>query len=339
MANLLAYWWRVFAKTLSFALFGIGALLLSLLVFPAVRLLVHPRWRFRRALRRTVSASFWLFVWVMRLLGLIRVRIQSPERLRAARGVIVAANHPSLIDVVILIAHLPQADCIVKTQLWSNPFVRGVVGSLYIPNSLDFEDTVAACAASLAEGNSLVVFPEGTRTASDSAPRLKRGSARLALRLGCDIQPVLIQASDPRGLRKGDPLFSYTRAGPMCFAVQPLEPIPISSFLGQEPARAARFLTREIEARIVKLPVDSLELEVKRLIVSALDLEDVKPEDINTDDPLFNDGLGLDSIDALELGIAIKKKYDVSFTAEDKENRKHFASVAALASFIRSARP
>jgi acyl carrier protein len=85
--------------------------------------------------------------------------------------------------------------------------------------------------------------------------------------------------------------------------------------------------------------VEGLEMEVKRLIVNALDLEDVKPEDIDTDDPLFNEGLGLDSIDALELGIAIKKKYNVSFSAEDKENRRHFASVAALASFIRANLP
>jgi acyl carrier protein len=85
--------------------------------------------------------------------------------------------------------------------------------------------------------------------------------------------------------------------------------------------------------------MDGLEMEIKRLIVSALDLEDVKPEDIVTDSPLFNDGLGLDSIDALELGIAIKKKYNVSFSAEDKENRKHFASVGALAGFIRASIP
>jgi acyl carrier protein len=80
----------------------------------------------------------------------------------------------------------------------------------------------------------------------------------------------------------------------------------------------------------------SLELDIKNLIVHALDLEDVTPEDIITEAPLFNEGLGLDSIDALELGIAIKRKYNVSFSAEDRENRRHFASVAALASFIRA---
>lgn len=81
---------------------------------------------------------------------------------------------------------------------------------------------------------------------------------------------------------------------------------------------------------------EELQLELKALIVSALGLEDIKPEDIETDAPLFVDGLGLglDSIDALELGLAIKKKYGITMSAENEENKKHFASVAALADFI-----
>lgn len=79
---------------------------------------------------------------------------------------------------------------------------------------------------------------------------------------------------------------------------------------------------------------EELQLELKALIVSALGLEDIKPEDIETDAPLFVDGLGLDSIDALELGLAIKKKYGITMSAENEENKKHFACVAALADFI-----
>ena len=82
--------------------------------------------------------------------------------------------------------------------------------------------------------------------------------------------------------------------------------------------------------------MDPVQEEIKQLIIDALDLEDVKPADIDPQAPLFVDGLGLDSIDALELGVAIKKKYNISFSAEDKDNRKHFATVAALADFVRS---
>ena len=81
---------------------------------------------------------------------------------------------------------------------------------------------------------------------------------------------------------------------------------------------------------------EELQLELKTLIVSALGLEDIRPEDIETDAPLFVDGLGLDSIDALELGLAIKKKYGITLSAESEDNKKHFACVAALADFIAS---
>ena len=84
--------------------------------------------------------------------------------------------------------------------------------------------------------------------------------------------------------------------------------------------------------------MDELKKEIKETIISSLQLEDITPEDISDSDPLFGDGLGLDSIDALELGVALKKKFGVKFSAENSENRSHFASVDALAAFITSER-
>jgi len=81
-----------------------------------------------------------------------------------------------------------------------------------------------------------------------------------------------------------------------------------------------------------------LETEVKQLIIDSLQLEDITPADIDTDAPLFGDGLGLDSIDALELGVAIRKRYHVQFSADTEDTRRHFASVRALVALIESAR-
>jgi acyl carrier protein len=81
-----------------------------------------------------------------------------------------------------------------------------------------------------------------------------------------------------------------------------------------------------------------LEKEIKELIVSSLALEDIRPDDIVSDAPLFVDGLGLDSIDALELGLALQKRYGVSMSADSQETRKHFASVQALAAFVAAER-
>jgi acyl carrier protein len=84
--------------------------------------------------------------------------------------------------------------------------------------------------------------------------------------------------------------------------------------------------------------MDNLETEIKQLIIDSLDLEDITVADIDSKAALFNEGLGLDSIDALELGVAIKKKFGITFAAEDNENRQHFASVEALATFVRANR-
>jgi len=80
--------------------------------------------------------------------------------------------------------------------------------------------------------------------------------------------------------------------------------------------------------------MQQLEEEVKQVIIDVLQLEDIAPADIVTDAPLFVDGLGLDSIDALELGVAIQKRYGISLTADSAETRNHFASVRALAAMI-----
>ena len=84
--------------------------------------------------------------------------------------------------------------------------------------------------------------------------------------------------------------------------------------------------------------MDQLKTEIKEVIISSLQLEDLKPENIEDSAALFGDGLGLDSIDALELGVALKKKFGVKFSAESGENKKHFASVNALAEYIQSQR-
>ncbi|MFP3089353.1 phosphopantetheine-binding protein [Treponema sp. TIM-1] len=83
--------------------------------------------------------------------------------------------------------------------------------------------------------------------------------------------------------------------------------------------------------------MSDLKLQIKELIINALELEDIKPENINNSAPIFGEGLGLDSIDALELGVALKKRFGVKFSAESADNKKHFASVDALAAYISEA--
>ncbi|MCL1812431.1 MAG: phosphopantetheine-binding protein [Treponema sp.] len=84
--------------------------------------------------------------------------------------------------------------------------------------------------------------------------------------------------------------------------------------------------------------MDNVKQQIKELIVKALELEDIRPDNIVDSEPLFGEGLGLDSIDALELSVALKKTFGVKFSAENADNKKHFASVDALAAHIQAIR-
>jgi acyl carrier protein len=81
-----------------------------------------------------------------------------------------------------------------------------------------------------------------------------------------------------------------------------------------------------------------LELEVKQMIIDVLQLEDISAADIDSEAPLFGDGLGLDSIDALELGVALQKRYGISLSADAEDTRRHFVSVRALAALVEHSR-
>ncbi|MGZ4960452.1 MAG: phosphopantetheine-binding protein [Methylomonas sp.] len=80
--------------------------------------------------------------------------------------------------------------------------------------------------------------------------------------------------------------------------------------------------------------MENLEAELKRLIIDVFELEDISPDDIASDSPLFGEGLGLDSIDALELGLALKKRYNIYIDTHSTELVEHFASVKSLARFV-----
>lgn len=238
---------RTCGTGLSFALFGIGGVVLSVTLFPALRLLSRDAETARRRIQRAMQRMFALFIGTMKTLGVITYELHGVEKLRRP-GQLIIANHPSLIDVVFLVSLLPQVDCIVKIGLWRNPFLRWPVAwAGYIPNT-DGQELVARCAATLRRGNSLLVFPEGTRTAPGAAFSIKRGAAQIALSSLADILPVTIRCVPPM-LGKHVPWYRVPeRAGHFTITVG--EPIPASTYcMPTEPQPlAARRLTRLLRA-------------------------------------------------------------------------------------------
>ena len=119
--------WRILATGLGFALFGIGGLLLRGLVFPLLNVLVWQRERRIFVARTIIRLVLRAYVGLLRALGVLRYEITGLERLERG-GLLILANHPSLIDTVFLMAFVKRADCIVKAELWNNPFTRAIAG-------------------------------------------------------------------------------------------------------------------------------------------------------------------------------------------------------------------
>lgn len=235
--------WRVLATAIAFASFGVGGLILWLLWFPALDLFVRDRERRVALARGAVHRTFRLFIGWMRVLGLIGFEIRHRERLHRG-GLLILANHPTLIDVVFLIALVRNADCVVKSTLASNPFTRGPVRSTaYICNNSG-ADLLQSCMDSLAASGNLIIFPEGTRTRPGEPLRMQRGAAQIATRAVQDITPVTIRCT-PLGLTKGQPWWQVASRR-LHFDICVGEDIAVAPFLtasGGEPALAARRLT------------------------------------------------------------------------------------------------
>lgn len=237
--------WRLIGTGLSFTVFGVGGLVLALVVFPLISITSrNEEIRTRRA-RAMVSRSFRSFLWMMHGLGVFDFDVdpRCREACRSEGGLIVVANHPTLIDVVQLLAEIPHGNCIVKKALWRNFFLGLVVRATnYIPND-DSEELMSACVEVLQRGETLVIFPEATRTVPGRPMRLRRGAARVALAATVPMQMIHISCK-PSTLTKAEHWFEIPERRP-CLRMRVGDRLDIGAFAtdGEEPSMAARRLT------------------------------------------------------------------------------------------------
>jgi 1-acyl-sn-glycerol-3-phosphate acyltransferase len=203
MISWISYYWRLFATGLCFTVFGLSAAIFGMLVFPLMRLAPGEAGAHRRRVRATFRVFMRSFVAFMSAVGVLTYEFEGASRL-GKPGQIVLANHPSLIDVVFLIAFTPQATCIVKEALFHNPFTRWpVTAAGYVSNGSTLT-MVERASQALRDGQNVIVFPEGTRTTPGQALQFHRGAASIAVRAASVVTPVYIRC-DPTTLAKNMP--------------------------------------------------------------------------------------------------------------------------------------
>ena len=226
------YAWRVGATGFSFASFGIGGMAIGGLASPIIHLTTKEQEQRTLKTQKLIKHTFKGFTEMMVKLGIMTYEIEGLEKLQQSRQELVIANHPTLIDVVVLIGLMEQANCVVKQALWSNPFTKGPVqGAGYILNA-GSEKFIQDCVNKLSQDQapSLLVFPEGTRTEKDTVlNEFQRGAANIALRAQVPIRPILVTCT-PSTLTKNEKWY-HIPAEPFHIKIKVLDAFNIQDVL------------------------------------------------------------------------------------------------------------
>ncbi len=197
-----AYEYFVFGGSL--AAFGLLSLGWSLAAAPLY--VVLPRRLGQRIGQFVIMAASRFFVGTMQASGIITCDLAALDALRCDEALVIAPNHPSLLDAVLVISRLPRIVCITKPGIWNNLFLAGAASLAgFIPSGTKLR-LVKGAARQLRAGHHLLVFPEGTRTARAPIGDFKPGFAFMALNAGAPVQTVFIE-SNSRFLGKGWPFF------------------------------------------------------------------------------------------------------------------------------------
>jgi 1-acyl-sn-glycerol-3-phosphate acyltransferase len=188
----------------AFFIFGAGGVLftvISTILYPLL-----PRTFGAKLGKTSIHLLFRFYVWITCKMGTLKVDLSALNSLRDEQGLIIAANHPGLLDAVLVISRLPQVTCIMKAEIWDNIFLGG--GSRlagYIRNDSPV-NMIRMAAAELERGEHLLVFPEGTRTRKKPINDFKGGFALIAKKAQAPVQTVFIETDNPC-LSKGWPLY------------------------------------------------------------------------------------------------------------------------------------
>lgn len=241
--KILAGLYRAFFSTLMIGGFGIGALFIAFIVFNIIRISVKDRHLRCNISRKFTLLSFKFYLSLGCLFKIFDIEIKGLEKIKDDKGVLYIANHPSLLDVVIMTSFVHNANCVVKASLKKNIFFSGVIYcNDYLLNSISPEQMIENCKTSLSYGDNVIIFPEGTRTVDFDHIKFRHGFASIALNCNCDIRPVVFKF-DGVALRKGK-LFYHTYHKILTYRIEVLDKININEFIKNNPGRERTALPR-----------------------------------------------------------------------------------------------
>ncbi len=184
---------RAFVVIFSFAFFGAGSLVLGLIVIPLMSLFIKKENR-RKVFCRVVHNLWAFFSDFMQKTGTIKFNVTDEQKkfLTELKGSVIVANHPSYIDIVLLIGLIPDTLCVVKSEIKKNPIMSNIVKSTYLINDENNDTLKEEAKQALSDGYNVIIFPTGTRSVEGEALKLHSGAASVAMHANAPIVPIHI---------------------------------------------------------------------------------------------------------------------------------------------------
>lgn len=238
-------WLKRFVATLfAFVIFGVVGVLFILLLYPYAKNYPNNSLETQLKGRKIVSRTWAYFVKYMQWAGILEVRYHGFERL-GRPGQLVLANHPSLLDVVLIFSQEHRLNCIVKKDLMQNPsMISPIKACGFVPNT-ESEELLDECHRIL-QTQPLLIFPEGTRTKMDGVVKLHRGATSIGLRSANVITPIVIKMR-PFSLKKGQPWYDIAKTK-MIYELTVGDDIDPQKYLAEKPLPiASRRLNEDLE--------------------------------------------------------------------------------------------
>ena len=156
----ISYIWRIFGTFLGFLFFGVGAFFLCITIFKIIDLFHKDKINKCKQIRLIIQYVFRLYLTFLNVIGVLIVKTTDLDTLKKMKGTLVISNHPSLLDVVVIMAYLKNVQCIVKKELWLHPILGGVMRAAgFISNDVEPNIFLSECKKHLAKGEKIIIFP------------------------------------------------------------------------------------------------------------------------------------------------------------------------------------
>ncbi len=225
-------WIKRFLGTLfGFVLFGVVGVLFKIVLYPYAKNYPHNDLATQLQGRQIVGKTWRFFVNYLKWAGILEVKYHGFERL-GREGQLVLANHPSLLDVVLIFSQESRFNCIVKKDLLDNPSMSSPIRACgFIPNTESEE--LLELSHQILQNQALLLFPEGTRTGWDGVVKLHRGAVSIGLRSAKVITPIVIKMN-PLNFKKGQPWYKIP-SKKICYELTVGEDIDPQQWLAEKP--------------------------------------------------------------------------------------------------------